>query len=86
MSFAFNKIRMILYKKFSFHYDQIQLQTQFELELGMDSREMIEFLFELEQTFHLIISFDEVDKLLEKKKILIIQDVVNYIEERQLKG
>jgi acyl carrier protein len=47
---------------------------------------MIEFLFELEQTFHLIISFDEVDKLLEKKKILIIQDVVNYIEERQLKG
>ena len=43
-------------------YDQIQLQTQRELELDMDWREMFEFLSEFEQTFKIDISFDEVDQ------------------------
>jgi acyl carrier protein len=82
---TFYKILIILYEKFSFHYDQIQLQTKLELELGMDSREMVEFLSELEQTFSITISFDEVDRLMEEKEVLTIQDIVDYIEERQLK-
>jgi acyl carrier protein len=85
MCATFSKIRRILYKKFSFHYDQIQFQTELELELGMDSREMMEFLSELEKTFNLNISFDEVDHLIEENEVLTIQDIVDYIDERQLK-
>lgn len=82
---TFNKIRKILYEKFSFHYDQIELQTELELQLGMDSREMLEFLAELEKNFNININFDEVDNLIEENSILTIQDIVEYIEKRQQK-
>jgi acyl carrier protein len=82
---TFDKIRKILYEKFSFHYDQIELQTELELQLGMDSREMLEFLAELEKNFNINISFDEVDNLIEENGILTIRDIVEYIEKRQQK-
>jgi len=85
MYITFEKIRKILYDKFSFHYDQIQLKTELELELVMDSREMVEFLSELEKTFKINISFDDVDRLIEEKEVLTIRDIVDYIEKRQLK-
>lgn len=85
MYVTFEKIRKILYDKFSFHYDQIQLKTELELELGMDSREMVEFLSELEKTFKINISFDDVDRLIEENEVLTIRDIVDYIEKRQLK-
>jgi len=85
MYITFEKIRKILSDKFSFHYDQIQLKTELELELGMDSREMVEFLSELEKTFKINISFDDVDRLIEEKEVLTIRDIVDYIEKRQLK-
>jgi acyl carrier protein len=82
MSILFDKIRKILYIKFSFHYDQIQLKTKLELELGMDSRELLEFFSELEKTFKIKISFDDIDNLIEENKILTIQTIVDYIEIR----
>ena len=85
MYVTFEKIRKILYNKFSFHYDQIQLKTELELELGMDSREMVELLSELEKTFKINISFDDVDRLIEEKEVLTIQNIVDYIEKRQRK-
>jgi len=39
MNLIFEKIREILHNSYSIHYDQIELETNFELELGMDSRE-----------------------------------------------
>jgi acyl carrier protein len=48
----------------------------------MDSREMLVFLSELEEAFDLMISFDEVDTFLEKKKVVKIQDLMDYIDER----
>ena len=86
MYVIFEKIRKILYEKFSFHYDQIQLKTELELELGMDSREMVEFLSELEKTFKINISFNDVDRLIEENPVLTIRDIVDYIEKRQLKS
>ena len=80
---TFSKIRTILYKKFSFHYNQIQPETQLELELGMDSREMFDFLSELEKTFIIVINRDEVDYLVRENKVLRIQDIINYVEEKQ---
>ena len=86
MDFTFNKLRTILYEKFSFHYDQIQLKTQLELELGMDSREMFELLYELEKTFEITIDFDEIDSILSNRKVLTINDLVDYIKEKQFLG
>ncbi len=80
MSSIFNKLKIILYEKFSFHYDQIQYETKLELELGIDSRELFELLEELEQTFHFTIDFNEIDNLLKNDKILTIKDIVSYIE------
>ena len=51
MYITFEKIRKILYDKFSFHYDQIQLETKLELELGMDSRELFELIEKFELLF-----------------------------------
>jgi len=61
MSITFNRLRTILHEKFSFHYDQIQLETKLELELGIDSREMLELVTELEITFNIKINLDDID-------------------------
>ena len=83
MALIFNKIRTILSDKFCFHYDQIQLETKLELELGMDSREMLELLNEVEITFKIKINLDNIDQLIQEGKISTIQDIVNYIKEKQ---
>ena len=84
MGSTFNKLQTILYEKFSFHYDHIQLETKLELELGMDSREMFELLNEIEKTFKIPIDLDEIDNLLENSKVLIVNDLVGYIKAKQL--
>jgi len=84
MDSTFNKLQKILYEKFSFHYDQVQLETKLELELGMDSREMFELFDELEKTFKIIIDFDEIDNLLTHTEILTINDLVIYIKDKQV--
>lgn len=81
MSTIFCQIKVLLYKQFSFQYDQIQLETKLELELGMDSREMIEFLEECEKSFDIEINLDDIDKMIEYKQPLIIKDIVDYIEK-----
>ena len=85
MNVTFNKLRTILSEQFSFHYDQVQLETQLELELGMDSREFFELFYELEKTFEITIDFDEIDLLLRNTKVLTINDLVNYIKEKTSK-
>jgi len=83
MNKIFNEIRTILHEKFSFHYDQIEPQTRFELELGTDSQEMLELLSEFEQAFDIEISQDDIDKIIKEGKVLTIQDVVDYIKEKK---
>ncbi len=82
MSIIFDKIRTILCKQFSFQYDQIQPEARFEIELGTDSREMLELLIEFERTFNIEINLDDIDKMVEEGKFITIQDVVDYIEEK----
>jgi acyl carrier protein len=83
MDKIFNKIRIILHEKFSFHYDQIQPETRFELELGSDSREMFELLSEFEEGFGIQINQDDIDKIIKEGKVLTIQDVLDYIKEKK---
>ena len=52
----------------------------------MDSREMFELLYELEKTFEITIDFDEIDSILSNRKVLTINDLVDYIKEKQFLG
>ncbi len=83
MSNTFHQIRKILNREFSFHYDQIQLETKLELELGMDSREFFELINKLELRFKILIDLEDIDKMIENHPILTIQDLVNYINKKK---
>lgn len=76
MNLIFNKVREILHYSYSIHYAQIELETKFELELGMDSREFFELIVDFEKEFNIDIFLDDVDE------ILTIEDAVNYIEKK----
>lgn len=80
MNYIFDKLCIILTDHFSFHYNQLQLETKFELELGMDSRELLELLTYLEVSFEIKVNFDKIDSLIEEGKFTTLQDLVNYIE------
>lgn len=83
MSDIFNKIRKILNEEFSFHYDQIQLETKLELELGMDSRELFELIEKLELLFKIRIDLDDIDQMMADHIVLTIQELVNYVNKKQ---
>jgi len=76
MTIVFSKIKQILHESYSIQLDQIELDTNFELELGTDSREFFELLSDFEATFGIEINLDDV------VKIVTIQDAVSYIEKR----
>ena len=83
MSDTFNQVRKLLNEEFSFHYDQIQLETKLELELGMDSREFFELINKLELLFKILINLDDIDKMMKDHVVLTIQDLVNYRNKKQ---
>jgi len=76
MSIVFSKIKQILHESYSIQLDQIQLETNFELELGTDSREFFELLSDFENAFDIVINLDDV------VDIMTIQDAVTYVEKR----
>ena len=76
MGIVFSKIKQILHESYSIQLDQIQLETNFELELGTDSREFFELLSDFEHAFDIEINFDN------GVEIVTIQDAVTYIEKR----
>jgi len=82
MSLIFEKIRKLLHEEYSFHYDQIQLDTDFEKELGTDSREMLELINDFETMFNIEISFDDIDDFIFSGKTIKVQDVVDYIGKK----
>jgi acyl carrier protein len=86
MNSLFTKLKSVLHNKFCFHLDQIQMETNLELELGMDSREFFELLYEIEKIFEITIDFDEIDDLIKNGKSLTINDIVEYIQEKQFLG
>jgi acyl carrier protein len=82
MTLIFDKIRKLLHEEYSFQYDQIQLDTDFEKELGSDSREMLELINDFETIFDIEISFDDIDDFIFSGKTIKIQDVIDYIEKK----
>jgi acyl carrier protein len=76
MSIVFSKIKKILHEFYSIQLDQIELETNFELELGTDSREFFELISDFENAFGIEINLDDV------VEIVTIQDIVTYIEKK----
>lgn len=76
MTLIFHKIREILHHSYSINYDQIELETKFQLELGMDSREFFELIIDFEKEFDIDLFFDDLDQ------IVTIKDAVQYIEKK----
>lgn len=77
MFLIFSKIRIILDEQFSFQHDQIQFKTNFELELGMDSREMLELLNKCELAFNVTIILNNLDKLVSEGNSIRVQTVIH---------
>jgi acyl carrier protein len=84
MTLIFDRIRKLLHEEYSFQYDQIQLDTDFEKELGTDSREMLELINDFETIFEIEISFDDIDDFIFSGKTIRIQDVIDYIEKKMM--
>jgi acyl carrier protein len=82
MTLIFEKIRNLLHEKYRFQYDQIQLDTDFEKELGTDSREMLELINDFEILFNIEISLDDIDDFIFSGKTITVQDVIDYIEKK----
>jgi len=82
MTLIFDRIRTLLHEKYSFQYDQIQLDTDFEKELGTDSREMLELINDFETLFNIEISLDDIDDFLFSGKTIKVRDVVDYIGKK----
>lgn len=76
MNSIFERIRTILHKRFRFNFNQIQPETEFERELGIDSREFFELIDEFETAFDIEISTEEALTLVN------IQDSITYIEKK----
>lgn len=82
MTIIFEKIRKLLHEEYSYQYDQIQLETDFERDLGTDSRELLELINDFEILFDIVINFDDVDDFIFSGKTIKVQDVVTYIEKK----
>jgi acyl carrier protein len=82
MTVIFEKVRTLLHSHYGFQYDQIQLETDFEKELGTDSREMLELINDIEINFNIEISFDDIDDFIHSGRTVKVQDVVEYIENK----
>lgn len=76
MNTIFNQIREILNKHYSIKFDQIELETNFEIELGFDSREFFELINDFESVFNIEIFLDDITE------IRTIKDAVIYIEKK----
>ena len=76
MNTIFNQIREILNKDYSIKFDQIELETNFEIELGFDSREFFELINDFESVFNIEIFLDDITE------IRTIKDAVIYIEKK----
>ena len=78
MSFILQEVQEILSYQFSLNKTEIQPETRFELELGADSRDLLELMAAFEITFDIEIEYEDV------VHIITVQDAINYIEMKKL--
>ena len=71
------QIREILSYQFSIKESDIQLEAGFEIELGADSRDLIEIMAEFEEAFDIEIVYEDV------YDIVTVKDALIYILSKQ---
>ena len=77
MSCILRKVQEILSYQFSLNEKEIQPETKLALELGADSRDILELMATFEITFNIEIDYEDV------VEIITIQDIVTYIDNKQ---
>ena len=81
--YIYRIIKEIIENYYNFYKrEQVLPETQFEIELGTSSREMLEFIILFEKTFDIKISYDDIDKYVFRSDTgsITVQIVVDYIE------
>jgi len=71
------KVQKILSYQFSLNETEIQPETKLELELGADSRDLLELMATFEITFDIEIDYEDVTE------IVTVQDIIDYINNKQ---
>jgi acyl carrier protein len=77
MSLVLQRVQEILSYQFSLNETEIQPETKFEIELGADSRDLLEIMAAFEVTFDIEIAYEDVSD------IITVQDAINYIENKK---
>jgi len=77
MSYTLNKVQEILSYQFSLNKTFILPETELGLELGADSRDLLELMANFEVTFDIEIAYEDVTE------IITVKDIVNYIENKK---
>lgn len=77
MCFILSKVQKILSNQFCIQETEIQPETQLELELGADSRDLLELMAIFEITFDIEIAYEDV------ADIITVQNIIDYIENKQ---
>jgi len=72
----FEKVKKILIEKLSVNEDDIKEDSSLVDDLGVDSLDLVELLMKFEEEFKVEISEEE------SQKILIVKDIVDFIEEK----
>jgi acyl carrier protein len=78
MSIILEKVQEILSHQFSLNKSEVQMETQFELELGADSRDLLEIMAAFEETFDIEIAYEDV------VNIITVQDAVFYVLQKRI--
>lgn len=77
MGIMLSKVQKILSYQFSLNETEIQPETKLELELGADSRDLLELMATFEITFDIEINYEDVTE------IVTVQDIIDYIDNKQ---
>lgn len=62
--------------QFSLKPTEIQLETKIELELGADSRDLLEMMVSFENAFNIEIAYEEISD------IITVQDLLFYLKHK----
>ena len=76
MSRILKKVQEILSYQFSLKTTEIQLETKIELELGADSRDLLEMMVSFEKVFNIEIDYEDI------ADIITVQDLLFYIIQK----
>ena len=77
MCFILSKVQKILSNQFCIQETEIQPETKLGLELGADSRDLLELMAIFEITFDIEIAYEDV------ADIITVQNIIDYIENKQ---